>query len=246
MPEGLLCFCANSKILWYNQNMEKLFSLILLLATVTTAIYAHLPEYHKNDENFINDFVKKTWTTSDGLPGVTITDLIQDNKGYIWIGTYDGLVRFDGVEFKTFSRSTDERYDFASARSILQDSDGNLWVGHNDEGVTKITPSGEIKKFTTEDGLPNNKVNALCEDTSKNIWIGTSSGICCINSENQIFEPEGDENLSIKTILVQSLYCDKAGNVWITTGTANNLYICKNNKISLYTNIKAIENPSLL
>ena len=225
--------------------MKRLLSLIILLATVTTAIYAHLPEYYKNDENFINDFVKKTWTTSDGLPGVTITDLIQDNKGYIWIGTYDGLVRFDGVEFKTFCRSTDERYDFASVRSIIQDSDGNLWVGHNDEGVTKITPSGEIKKITTEDGIPNNKVNALCEDKSKNIWIGTSSGICCINSENQIFVPECDENIPINKILVQNKYCDNDGNIWITTGTANNLYVCKNNKVSLFTNLTNIEDPSV-
>ena len=70
--------------------MKRLLSLIILLATVTTAIYAHLPEFYKNDENFINDLVTKTWTTSDGLPGVTITDLIQDNKGYIWIGLNRG------------------------------------------------------------------------------------------------------------------------------------------------------------
>lgn len=129
--------------------------------------------------------------------------------------------------------------------SILQDSDGNLWVGHNDEGVTKITPSGKIQKITIEDGLPNNKVNALCEDKSKNIWIGTSSGICFINSENQIFEPECDENLSIKTIPVKNLFCDKDGNIWIATGTANNLYVCKNNKISLFTKITVIEDPSV-
>ncbi|MBO4319994.1 MAG: hypothetical protein J5857_05940 [Treponema sp.] len=206
-------------------------------------MFSQTNEYQNIDETFIADFVKKTWTTNEGLPGVTITDLLQDNKGYIWIGTYDGLVRFDGVEFTNYNRSVDEKYDFASARSIIQDSSGNLWVGHNDEGVTKISPHGEIKKFTMETGLPNNKVNALCEDKFQNIWIGTSSGICCITPDDMIFKPNVDADLDLETITVQDFFCDSIGRVWIATGTKDNFYVYQNNKVSRYTGIEKIESP---
>ena len=138
----------------------------------------------KADSSFLNDYVSKNWTTEDGLPGMTVNGLMQDKKGYVYICSYDGLVRFDGVEFAVFNRAVDEKYDFASARSIIQDSSGNIWVGHNDEGVSCLKTNGEIVKYTIANGLPNNKVNSLCEDFEHNIWIGTACGLCYITPEN--------------------------------------------------------------
>ena len=199
----------------------------------------------KTDQTFLSDYVSKQWTTEDGLPGMTITTVMQDKTGYIWIGTYDGLVRFDGVEFTTFSRSTDKRFDFASARSLYQASDDTIWIGHNDEGVTSIAPDDTISKYTMEDGLPNNKVNAICEDNSHNIWLGTASGICYITPQKEIKTPEGLAELGQEKILVSSMYCDTAGRVWVTTGFENDLFIYVNNKFERYTDIKSFENPAV-
>ena len=123
-----------------NRKIYLITALIFVLVWFS-AFSQIIPEV-KTDQTFTADYVSKNWTTEDGLPGMTITTALQDKTGYIWIGTYDGLVRFDGVEFKTFSRSSDTRFDFASARSLLQSSDERIWIGHNDEGVTSIAPDG--------------------------------------------------------------------------------------------------------
>lgn len=197
------------------------------------------------DNTFLSDFVHKSWTTADGLPGMTITAIMQDKKGYIYIGTYDGLVRFDGVEFLTYNRSLNPKYDFTSVRSIFQDSKENLWVGHNDEGVSCIRPDGTIICFSTENGLPQNSVRAICEDHEHNIWLGTASGLCYLTPEYGIVVPQGLSELGQETIQVSKLYCDTAGRVWITTAIENDLFVWTNKKIERYTGITKIKNPSV-
>lgn len=193
------------------------------------------------DQFFLDDLVRKNWDTSDGLPGMTITTLMQDKKGYVWIGTYDGLVRFDGVEFTTYSRSTDENYDFASARSLIQDARGNLWVGHNDEGLTFISVDGEIRKYMTEGaGLPNNKVNALCEDKEGNVWAGTSSGLCYITPEAVVVKPNGLFQLEMENILVQHLFCDSRGRVWVSTGSEGDCFVYEDGMLTRFAGIRSI------
>ena len=158
------------------------------------------------DQSFLNDFVRRHYTTADGLPGMTITDIMQDKKGYIYIGTYDGLVRFDGVEFVNFNRSFDPKYDFTAVRAIYQDSDDNIWIDHNDEGVTCMTPAGDTIKFTKEDGLPHNSIRAICQDKEQNIWLGTASGICYLTPSRQVVIPAGIEDLGESTIQVSKLF----------------------------------------
>ncbi|MBP5463890.1 MAG: hypothetical protein J6Y13_01745 [Treponema sp.] len=213
--------------------------MVLTLQPLHSAVGDDL--HGRMDQTFLDDLVRKNWDTADGLPGMTITSLMQDRKGYVWIGTYDGLVRFDGVEFTTYSRSTDENYDFASARSLIQDSKGNIWVGHNDEGLTRISPDGEIRKYMTEGaGLPNNKVNALCEDREGNIWVGTSSGLCWINPEGKVGRPDGIEELGIQNIMVQDFFCDSRGRVWVTTGSEGDCFVYDGGRLSRFEGIQTV------
>ena len=88
--------------------------------------------------DFLSDYVSRGWTTEDGMPSNTVTDIIQDKSGYMYFGTYEGMVRFDGIDFTIFNRALDDKYDFASARAVFQASDGAIWVGSNDEGVFRI------------------------------------------------------------------------------------------------------------
>lgn len=197
------------------------------------------------DQGFLNDFVCRKWTTADGLPGMTITALIQDQKGYIYIGTYDGLVRFDGVEFVNFTRTLDSKYDFTAVRSIFQDSRENLWVGHNDEGVTCFKKNGELVKYTTENGLPHNSVRAICEDLDHNLWFGTASGLCYFTPSHEFVIPDGLSELGQDTIQVSKLYCDTAGRIWISTAIENELFVYTNKKVERFTGITKIKNPSV-
>ena len=114
-------------------------------------------------QNFPTDYVSHIWTAADGLPGNTITDIIQTTDGYVYMGTYDGLVRFDGINFNIMNRNSDEKLGFSSARVVFEDSHCNLWVGSNDEGVVKIS-GDSITKYDTTNGLPNNSVRDIVED----------------------------------------------------------------------------------
>ncbi|MBQ9538480.1 MAG: hypothetical protein IJU95_04355 [Treponema sp.] len=231
-------------------SLKKRIVLFAMLSSIyISASFAQeaVPEAikYKSDPTFLNDFVHRTYTTADGLPGMSIVAILQDNKGYIWIGTYDGLVRFDGVEFVTFSRYTDEKYDFASARSLLHDSEGNLWVGHNGEGLSIFKADGSIAKYDTADGLPDGKVNELCEDKDGNVWVGTAGGLCYITREGETVFPEGLAELGLDGITVARLMCDSAGRMWVSTGSENCVLVYANKKFSRFEGITKVGTPTV-
>ena len=220
--------------------MKKTICSILLAIIFMNAVFAQ----KKTDDSFLSDFVSRNWTTADGLPANSVTQLIQDSVGYIYFGTYDGLVRFDGVEFTTITRNTDPKYAFISARSLFLDSADNIWIGSNDEGVVKICKDGTTESYSMEEGLPNNSIRSICEDKNGNIWIGTAAGLAYI-ADGKIVIPGGLESFSEKHSLGKQLYCDTAGRIWILTGKENKAFIYTNRKFERYTGITKKENPAV-
>lgn len=213
--------------------------LCLLTATILTfSLFAQI------QDSFFKDYVSRNWNAEDGLPGNSITDICQDKDGYIYLGTYGGLTRFDGVKFLTLNKIYNPKYNFFSARSIMQDSKGDFWVGSNDEGVSCIKANGEVVHFTTENGLPNNSIRAFCEDHNGLIWIGTASGIACVSKEYEIIELPGFDNIPHDNrFIVSQLYCDTAGRVWIINRSEKGTYIYSDEKFNLYNGIHSLPNP---
>lgn len=187
-----------------------LFAFLLCSATAKTS--------------FFDNYVCQTWSSFGNLNGATATDIIQTNDGYINIGTYEGLIRFDGVEFNKIRRSKDNDITFASVRVIFQDSAGNVWIGANDEGVQKLSDSGK-KSYSTKNGLPNNSVRTICEDKRGNIWLGTASGIVYITPSGKMITPQFEAGSIPKGIISRNLFCDSAGRVWLTTENDRGLYL---------------------
>ncbi|MCR5607112.1 MAG: hypothetical protein K6F69_09915, partial [Treponema sp.] len=191
-------------------------------------------------DDFLADYVSRGWTASDGLPGNTITDLVQDNLGYLYIGTYEGLVRFDGLEFTIYNKNHDKRYPFVSARKIFQSSKGDLWVGSNDEGICCISQDTSIpvKSFTTKDGLPNNSIRAITEDKNGNVWVGTAGGIVYITPDGKIVVPDKAGLLAFddENCLCTHLYCDTVGRIWLATSKKNGIYYYLDGRFTNYAN----------
>ena len=193
----------------------------------------------------LGGYVCTVWTASDGLPGNTVTDLIQSRNGYIYIGTYEGLVRFDGIEFNLISHMMDDKYVFRSARSIYEDSRGNIWVGANDEGVLCIYQNGEVASYSVADGLPNNSVRSITEDRDGNIWVGTANGIAYITTYGTVERPSGLESYGASDLTVVQLYCDTVGRIWATTAEPDGIYFYGNGRFERYTGIEKIKNPTV-
>lgn len=120
------------------------------------------------------DYLLETWRTSRGLPSNTVTAITQARDGWLWIGTTNGLARFDGLRFTTFGES--HGLPSLSITCLLEDATGTLWVGTEGGGLARWR-DGQFHTSETGQGLAGNTVLALAEDAAGVLWIGTPSGL---------------------------------------------------------------------
>lgn len=222
--------------------MKKTFFPVALLCIAALASGQETRNSSFSKDTFLSEYVSRIWTAANGLKGNSVTDIMQDSTGYMYLGTYDGLVRFDGVEFVTFNRNYDEKYNFVSARTIYEDSNGNIWNGSNDEGLFCISPDGHVSSYTTKTGLPNNSIRSITEDKDGKIWVGTASGIVYVDTNGNIQKPVGFDEIGNNNILVTKLYCDTAGRIWILTPNENSTYIYVNRHFEKFKGFKTFHN----
>ena len=116
------------------------------------------------------------WTVEDGLPNNALTHLLHTSDGYLWIGTWAGAVRFDGVRFTHAAADLPNDH----VRALLEDRQGAMWIGLSGAGVVRLRPGG-YDSFTTANGLPGQDVRALAEDAAGRIWVGTEAGVGVID-----------------------------------------------------------------
>jgi len=122
----------------------------------------------------ISQYVHTVWASEQGLPQNSIQALLQTRDGYLWLGTQEGLVRFNGVEFKVFSKTNTDEFKHNDVRMLYQDREGVLWVGTFGGGLVRY----EQGKFTTvQRGLSNHSVTAILQDHKGDLWIGTTDGL---------------------------------------------------------------------
>ena len=194
----------------------KKFVLSLVIVFFSVAVFAQ--------QSFFDNYVYQNWNAFGTLNGTSVTDIVQTSDGYINIGTYEGLARFDGANFSTHKKSKDNDLNFISVRTILEDSSGNLWIGSNDEGLQLITPTYTMV-FTTENGLPNNSIRCLAEDKKGNVWVGTASGVVYLTKSAHMITPQFEAGTVSKGVICTSLYCDTSGRMWLITANERGLFV---------------------
>jgi diguanylate cyclase (GGDEF)-like protein len=119
--------------------------------------------------------MQDVWQTGDGLPQNTVTSIVQTPDGYLWMGTREGLVRFDGARFTVFDTRTNPELGKNWVLSLLVDRDGRLWIGTSGGGLVRLA-GGRFTRFSTTDGLPSDQVSVLFEDRRGRLWVGTDGG----------------------------------------------------------------------
>ncbi len=116
----------------------------------------------------------QSWLKEQGLPQSPVRTLAQTHEGYLWIGSDDGLARFDGLHFAAFG--IQEGIKGGPVSALIEDSDGALWIGSTDSGLSRWQ-NNQITRFMMRDGLPANSITALAEDAAGELWIGTDAGL---------------------------------------------------------------------
>ena len=122
----------------------------------------------------ITQYIHQTWNTAQGLPQNSVLSIAQTPNGYLWLGTEEGLVRFDGIRFTIFDKHT-VGLQSNLIRVLLVDSRQNLWIGTEGGGLSCFR-DGKFSVFTTRNGLSSNSIRSLYEDKVGTLWIGTDGG----------------------------------------------------------------------
>ena len=110
-----------------------------------------------------------SWSIEDGLPQNSVNDILQTRDGYLWLATFGGLVRFDGIRFVVFDRSV-AGVGSLRIRALHVDRAGTLWAGTED-GLLIRHRDGAFKTFTAADGLPGAGALRIDEDARGHLWI---------------------------------------------------------------------------
>jgi sugar lactone lactonase YvrE len=151
----------------------------------------------------------RSWQREQGLPQNYVRALAQTRDGYLWVGSDDGVTRFDGVRFVSFGLP--EGLRSAPVQVLLGDSRGALWIGGAGNGLCR-REHGQFTTFTTRDGLPSDTITALAEDNSGRIWAGTDAGLAVWR--NGRFEGlNGAEDIKNKS--VKALFRDRKETMWV-------------------------------
>jgi ligand-binding sensor domain-containing protein/signal transduction histidine kinase len=160
----------------------------------------------------LSQFSHDVWLTENGLPQNTVHSIAQTKDGYIWIGTEEGLARFDGVRFTVFDKQNTPELKSNYIRALLSDRQGALWIG-TAEGLVRMM-NGKFTAFTTNEGLPSNTIQAIYEDREANLWVATATGL-------GLFKSGGLTTFTTKERLIggsiQTLFEDADGALWIAT-----------------------------
>ena len=120
--------------------MMRLARFILLLAGLWLALAAAVVP--ARGAGMAGDYLLDVWTSENGLPDSSVTAVAQTPDGYLWIGTYNGLARFDGVRFMTFDPANTPALSHARVRKLFVDSRGVLWINGYDGSL--VTYAGGV------------------------------------------------------------------------------------------------------
>lgn len=123
-------------------------------------------------------FIVDVWGNEHGLPQSSVIAIEQTRDGYLWLGTLNGLVRFDGIRFKVFDESTTPELGSSRIVYLFQDSAGNLWIGTETAGVV-LVKDGELKPLDIGRGSREGRLVSACEDAAGAVWLYTADGQLC-------------------------------------------------------------------
>lgn len=165
-------------------------------------------------------------TGTSGLSLSTVRSILQDQTGFLWFGTDDGLNRYDGYSFKIYKRQPHDNNSLSHNMiwCLLEDRNEVLWIG-TEMGLNRLDPKKErFQRYLNETGransLSHNSVRAVCEDPNGDIWVGTNNGLNRLNQKTgefeQFYRSPSDET-SLSDSRIRSLFVDSEGTLWIGT-----------------------------
>ncbi len=133
-------------------------------------------------------YIHDAWTTENGLPQSSVTSIVQTRDGYIWMGTFGGLVRFDGVKFDVFDTGNSPGFAGNRITYLYEDRASGLWIAFENGGLARYD-RGQFRSYSSSDGLPDSRVVCVCEDRQGTLWATTALGVARFDDGRFVTEP---------------------------------------------------------
>lgn len=133
-----------------------------------------------SESNDYNDYVQNVYSSNNGLPCGEANDIAQTNDGVLWIGTYAGLYRYNGKEF----RWIDDYESVKNVNCLYVDEEGRMWIGTNDNGLSITIREEIVNVLDSSSGLPSNSVRSIIRGTDGFYYVGTTSSMQIIVMNN--------------------------------------------------------------
>ncbi|NMM49289.1 hybrid sensor histidine kinase/response regulator transcription factor [Marinigracilibium pacificum] len=173
-----------------------------------------------------------------GLSNMNTSCIIQDSLGYIWVGTDDGLNRFDGYEFTTFTYGSNEKENLNISNNrifeLIEGDSSNLWIGTYD-GLNKYDRRlGRFFTYRPLSGQNNSDANiiySLFISDNHTLWVGTGAGLYAFDTQKNNFIELPDSFGSLRNQIIHCIVKGPGGSLFI--GAEQGIYTVKNNQIKL-------------
>jgi signal transduction histidine kinase/ligand-binding sensor domain-containing protein/DNA-binding response OmpR family regulator len=193
------------------------------------------------------NFSFESLSVEQGLSQSSVLSICQDSRGFLWIGTEDGLNKYDGYKFTVFKNIPNDSTSIGDSRvnAIIEDRISNLWIGTSGGGLNMLERhSGKFRRYknipSDPTSLSNNVVLSICEDSSGILWVGTmGGGLNKFNPNTESFTNfmnNANENTSISNNIVYAILEDSYYILWVGTWGGLNRFIASKNEFIRYIN----------
>lgn len=165
------------------------------------------------------------YDNTNGLPTSEANAIVETEEGFIWIGSYSGLIKYDGNTFERIDSTT----GITSVVSLFVDSKNRLWIGTNDNGVA-VMDKGDVTFYNHIEGMKSSSVRAIAEDRDGNIFIGTTDGLGMIDTDMEfhvINEPQ------VNGEFVHELKANDSGTIYGNT-LSGAVFVIRDRKVVNY------------
>ncbi|MEI9865987.1 MAG: two-component regulator propeller domain-containing protein [Limisphaerales bacterium] len=179
----------------------------------------------KADETKSPSYFPRSWKTDNGLPDNAVTAVVQTHDGYLWIGTYGGLVRFDGVHFTVFNSASTPGLQSDRVTSLYEDAHGALWIGH-ERGDLTCYRNGKFESQDVHETGVRRKIPAISADQAGDVWM--------LNEEGTLVRARDGLTCSLpNNDGVAQMVRDSRGKLWVTSG--GQLASVENGRLTMLT-----------
>lgn len=184
-----------------------------------------------------SQYVHELWTEAGDLPLSTVTGIVQNGDGYLWLGTQEGLFRFDGVRFEAFSPSNTPAMRRKSIAHLIADREGTLWLAIHGGGVLR-RKAGEWTAYGPDSGLASESAESLLATRDGRVWVGTGRGVSMfVRGRFERRAAFGDANAG-------PLVEDRNGTLWF--GSRQGLYRLRDGVLVRYTTKDGLPSDNVL